>query len=77
MFYFILFIWGLYGVAALLNPVNKNNMFNILIISVKPFLIHRKLPQKLRNALVFGTLRKKRKTFEERLDEFKDFRKNK
>ena len=29
--------------------------------------------QKLRNALVFGTLRKKRKTFEERLDEFKDF----
>ena len=37
MFYFILFIWGLYGVAALLNPVNKNNMFNILDLFAKNF----------------------------------------
>ena len=29
--------------------------------------------EKLRNAFIFGTLRKKRKTFEENLEEFKDF----
>ena len=37
MFYFILFIWGLYGVAALFDPVNKNNMFNILDLFAKNF----------------------------------------
>ena len=37
IFYFILTIWGLYGVAALLNPYQKNNMFNILDIFAKNF----------------------------------------
>jgi hypothetical protein len=37
MFYFILCIWGLYGVASLFNPVNKNNMFNILDLFAKNF----------------------------------------
>ncbi len=37
IFYFILSIWGLYGVAALLNPYQKNNMFNILDIFAKNF----------------------------------------
>ena len=37
IFYFILSIWGLYGVAALLNPYQKNNIFNILDIFEKNF----------------------------------------
>ena len=37
IFYFILGIWGLYGVAALLNPYDKNNAFNILDIFAKNF----------------------------------------
>jgi bacteriorhodopsin len=37
MFYFIFFIWGLYGVAAFFEPVNKNNMFNILDLFSKNF----------------------------------------
>jgi hypothetical protein len=37
LFYFILFIWGLYGVAAPLDIYNKNNMFNILDIFAKNF----------------------------------------
>lgn len=37
IFYFILSIWGLYGVAALLNPYQKNNMFNTLDIFAKNF----------------------------------------
>ena len=37
MFYFIFIIWALYGVAALLNPIQKNNMFNILDIFAKNF----------------------------------------
>lgn len=37
LFYFILLIWGLYGIAALLKPYNKNNMFNILDIFAKNF----------------------------------------
>ena len=37
MFYFILFIWGLYGVAALFDPIYKNNMFNILDLFSKNF----------------------------------------
>ena len=37
MFYFILFIWALYGVGALFEPINKNNMFNILDLFSKNF----------------------------------------
>ena len=37
MFYFILFIWGLYGGVALFDPINKNNMFNILDLFAKNF----------------------------------------
>jgi hypothetical protein len=37
MFYFIFFIWALYGVAAFFEPVNKNNMFNILDLFSKNF----------------------------------------
>jgi bacteriorhodopsin len=37
LFNFILIVWGLYGIAAMLNPVNKNNMFNILDIFAKNF----------------------------------------
>jgi hypothetical protein len=37
LFYFILSIWGLYGIAAILKPYNKNNMFNILDIFAKNF----------------------------------------
>lgn len=37
IFYFILTIWSLYGVAALLNPSHKNNMFNTLDIFAKNF----------------------------------------
>jgi len=35
LFTFILIIWSLYGIAAMLNPVDKNNMFNILDIFAK------------------------------------------
>lgn len=37
LFNFILIVWGLYGIAAILNPVYKNNMFNILDIFAKNF----------------------------------------
>ncbi len=37
MFYFILFIWGLYGVVATFNIQNKNHSFNILDIFAKNF----------------------------------------
>jgi bacteriorhodopsin len=37
MFYFIFFIWGLYGGVALFDPINKNNMFNILDLFAKNF----------------------------------------
>jgi hypothetical protein len=37
LFYFILFIWGLYGVAALFNVVPKNHAFNALDIFAKNF----------------------------------------
>jgi len=37
LFNFILIIWGLYGIAAMLNPVHKNNMFNVLDIFAKNF----------------------------------------
>jgi bacteriorhodopsin len=37
LFYFILFIWGLYGIAALFTPYHKNNMFNMLDIFAKNF----------------------------------------
>jgi hypothetical protein len=37
MFYFILFIWGLYGVAATFSPINKNHSFNALDIFAKNF----------------------------------------
>jgi bacteriorhodopsin len=37
LFYFVLFIWSLYGIAALLTVHHKNNMFNILDIFAKNF----------------------------------------
>jgi bacteriorhodopsin len=37
LYYFILTVWGLYGVAAIMTPYNKNNMFNILDIFAKNF----------------------------------------
>lgn len=37
LFNFILIIWGLYGIAAMLNPIHKNNMFNGLDIFAKNF----------------------------------------
>jgi hypothetical protein len=37
LFYFIFSIWGIYGIAALMTPYIKNNMFNILDIFAKNF----------------------------------------
>jgi bacteriorhodopsin len=37
LFYFVLFVWSIYGVAAVMSPYNKNNMFNILDIFAKNF----------------------------------------
>jgi hypothetical protein len=37
LFYFILSIWSMYGVAAIFEPYYKNNMFNILDIFAKNF----------------------------------------
>ena len=37
MFYLLTFIWALYGIAAMLNDVNKNNMINMLDLAAKNF----------------------------------------
>jgi hypothetical protein len=37
LFYYILFIWGIYGIAAIMSPYTKNNMYNILDIFAKNF----------------------------------------
>jgi len=37
LFYYIFIIWGIYGIAALMSPHTKNNMFNILDIFAKNF----------------------------------------
>uniref|UniRef100_A0A6C0DZR2 Uncharacterized protein n=1 Tax=viral metagenome TaxID=1070528 RepID=A0A6C0DZR2_9ZZZZ len=37
LFYFIFIVWGFYGIAALMSPVTKNNLFNILDIFAKNF----------------------------------------
>ena len=37
LFYFVFTVWGLYGVAALMSPYTKNNMFNVLDIFAKNF----------------------------------------
>lgn len=37
MFYLMTFIWALYGVAAMLDPIAKNNMINILDLTAKNF----------------------------------------
>jgi bacteriorhodopsin len=37
LFYYVVTVWGLYGVAALMSPYTKNNMFNILDIFAKNF----------------------------------------
>ena len=37
LFYFIFTVWGFYGIAALMSPHIKNNMFNILDIFAKNF----------------------------------------
>ena len=37
LFYFILTVWSLYGIAAIFSPHHKNNTFNILDIFAKNF----------------------------------------
>jgi hypothetical protein len=37
LFYYILTIWGTYGIAAIFSPETKNNMFNILDLYAKNF----------------------------------------
>lgn len=37
LFYFVFIVWGIYGIAALMSPYTKNNMFNILDIFAKNF----------------------------------------
>jgi bacteriorhodopsin len=37
LFYFMLVVWGTYGVAAFTDDVTKNNMFNILDVLAKNF----------------------------------------
>lgn len=37
LFYFVLSVWSIYGVAAIMTPYNKNNTFNILDIFAKNF----------------------------------------
>lgn len=37
LFYFMLVVWGAYGVAAFTDDVTKNNMFNILDVLAKNF----------------------------------------
>jgi hypothetical protein len=37
LFWFMFFVWSLYGVAAMLNPVGKNISYNILDIFAKNF----------------------------------------
>ena len=37
LFYFLIIVWGLYAVAALLNDVTKNTMYNCLDIVSKNF----------------------------------------
>lgn len=37
LFYFILVVWSTYGIAALMSPYSKNNMFNVLDIFAKNF----------------------------------------
>lgn len=37
LFYYIFIIWSIYGIAALMSPHTKNNMFNILDIFAKNF----------------------------------------
>lgn len=37
LFYFVFTVWAIYGVAALMSPYTKNNMFNILDIFAKNF----------------------------------------
>lgn len=37
LFYFVFIVWGIYGIAALMNPYIKNNMFNILDLFAKNF----------------------------------------
>lgn len=38
LFYFVFIVWGIYGIAAFMPPITKNNMFNILDIFAKNFL---------------------------------------
>jgi bacteriorhodopsin len=37
IFYLTLIIWGIYGIAPLMSPDTKNNMFNILDLFAKNF----------------------------------------
>jgi bacteriorhodopsin len=36
-YYYVLIVWGLYGIAAMMSPYTKNNMYNILDIFAKNF----------------------------------------
>jgi bacteriorhodopsin len=37
LFYYIVTVWGLYGIAAVMTPIIKNNMYNVLDIFAKNF----------------------------------------
>jgi len=37
LFYFVFIVWSIYGIAAFMPPITKNNMFNILDIFAKNF----------------------------------------
>jgi bacteriorhodopsin len=37
LFYYIVTVWGIYGIAAVMTPVIKNNMYNVLDIFAKNF----------------------------------------
>jgi bacteriorhodopsin len=37
LFYFLITIWGVYGIAAIMSPHTKNNMYNILDLFAKNF----------------------------------------
>jgi bacteriorhodopsin len=37
LYYFLITVWGLYGIAAIMSPHTKNNMYNILDLFAKNF----------------------------------------
>jgi bacteriorhodopsin len=37
LFYYVMIVWGLYGIAAIMSPYAKNTAYNILDIFAKNF----------------------------------------